>query len=217
MKKKLVSVLLSIFLLTGLTGCQNEEAGNSADTQRQEDAQTEPESGQIAQEENEDEDIGYCHKYFDTTKFDATKFSGIVYYVLDDQPYNVEDLLAESEDGCESLHSSYYRYSLEPDVSDDTLEYIKEMLGDPMCILEKYSDSEYGIIGDIGLIYDYGDYILVVALQDFTQWTSASAPDLVGIYAMYKSTWFSDNYSVSGVNHLWYDEHTVYGTELEQP
>lgn len=233
MKKKLIFILLCVFILTVFTGCggssdnDNDVSDNRSGSQSVE-AETESDTNDA-----EEEDIGYCHKYFDTTKFDASKFTGTI-YDKNGTSYNVEELLAASENGSITLYtnSSYFKYYLTSDLdkeaaalrysmvsfeNNDDLEFIRETLGEPNCILEKYYDTEYGKTGNIGLLYDYGDYLIEVQVTDYSLWTdySYTCPAVNSLFILNKSTWFSDSTLVGGINSTHFKDHTVYGTEIK--
>ena len=141
---------------------------------------------------NENTEMITASNYFDTSKFDSTKFSGILY---DDTSYSVSDLLTDEKynyDYNKSINifsNNLMRYSLTSDkqaersiwssnnkgTSDEYIYKLIEVIGHPSTYCESYSElpadsSPTGYQGNFFLIYNYGDYVLEFVGYDFRGW-----------------------------------------------
>lgn len=139
---------------------------------------------------NDKEEMITALNYFDTSKFDATKFSGMLY---DDTGYSVLDLLTDEKynynKSINIFSNNLMRYSLTSDkqaersiwssnnkgTSDEYIYKLIEVIGHPSTYCESYSklsadSSTKGYQGNFFLIYNYGDYVLQFVGYDFRGW-----------------------------------------------
>ena len=127
-------------------------------------------------------------EYFDVSKFDKSKFNGVVYNY--DGQYNITDLLAERSNNTGSYRSitvaldGGLRYAFANDYnnwrtmyrenyllrSDDFIKAILDTLGHPSTYCEDYYDGEYGKTGNFYLYYNYGDYVIFMHGADYRGW-----------------------------------------------
>lgn len=135
---------------------------------------------------------GYMSSYFDTSKADASKFSGVVYDKdgKEVKLSEIEDIdvthtyLCEYDGNQKNRH--YFHYYLTTDQigeedalvingrSDESdLEFIRKVLGEPTSIYEWYRTNENDEpYGTIYLLYDYGDHLIIFDFYEHTQFSS---------------------------------------------
>jgi hypothetical protein len=141
---------------------------------------------------NEKTEMITASNYFDTSKFDSTKFSGMLY---DDTGYSVSDLLTDEKynydynNSINIFSNNLMRYSLTSDkqtersiwssnnkgTSDEYIYKLIEVIGHPSTYCESYSElsadnSTKGYQGTFHLFYNYGDYVLQFLGHDFRGW-----------------------------------------------
>ena len=230
MKKKILILIIAIIIILAL-GVGIVAILKNKNTNKDTLAESENNVTNEASEEENLDDGRYMHDYFDTTKFDKNKFTGIVYDENGNE-LKVVDLLNElKSEGKSKFQIAGYDYftkdkSREKELtglnnnnthSDDDLEMIKEILGDPSGIYERYAyfqGDENENTGSIGLIYDYDDYVIDVLLQDFSHWKNDTytSPYIMCIYVKSKEQWF---YEIDN-NKTSYMDHKLYGEEVKR-
>jgi len=121
-------------------------------------------------------------EYFDTTKFDKTKYDGLLY--KDGNSYQVIDILNEelnigydnmlfytfSDNSLEEKASFKFGGDTGVANSDTYIQIILDELGHPSTYMESYNESGYGYTGSFELLYNYGDYMIVFLGADYRNW-----------------------------------------------
>lgn len=152
----------------------------------------------------------YVHEFFNTEKFDKTKFSGVM-YDFNLKEIKVLELLKKEENI--SIKNNISKYFFTKDIEKESkklntqnrtnpanldINYLINILGNPSTIYEKYSESEYNgvkkISGQASLLYNYYDYIIEILLWDYRKWPEKNITDLsyYGIN-IYTSEYFKNN------------------------
>lgn len=175
--KKVLILALSISLTFNLTGCnlKNNETENSNKNKNN----TVENNSDNTQKEINDK-ILTALEYFDTTKFDKSKFNGVL-YDRDNIFHSVTDLLRDDSDNNVLITSNnvmYYSFSNNYysensafySKSDEYIYEILDVLGHPSTYMENYTDGSYGYSGSFLLNYNYGDYSIFCQGHDFRNW-----------------------------------------------
>ena len=162
-------------------------------------------------EDKELKDLYYAHELFDTSKFDKNTFNGKI-YDRNLNEYDLKYLLKENylDIKLKNMDVYFFTKSIEEEREkirpittteyyDFDINYFKSILGNPSSIYEYYHERTMGEIteetGNVFLIYDYGDYFIVVSLHDFRHWKSKNIKtlSLYNICAAEKETFIKDN------------------------
>lgn len=231
MKKFNLSLLAVLLLLgTTLTACGSKEEESVKELDNIEEKEDKKDKEKANHGKN------CAHKYFDTSKFDASKFSGTLYDYREDTPHTVGEILASSEDPYFNIKNDYFIYTFttgedknteydaldEEDVkTDKDFQFIKNVLGDPTCIYEKYYETEEygGYRGENVLVYDYGTYVLLFEFWDLTLCDTFKdeTPRVYLIDITTKENWLATDV-LNVINRKFYVEHDykLYGKDITE-
>lgn len=178
----IIMMLSLIFVLTGCGKKQNDMTTNTVMNNNSNNISNENES----KTENNDattntDKIMYIHDYFDTTKFDSGKFTGVV-YDRNSNKHTIKELIGNEQNKTIRMFDSYngiYDYYFTKDINNEKesiyknkketntiIQFIKSVVGDPTCIYEKNEENKNDFdLRGTGLIYNYEDYILIIQLN----------------------------------------------------
>ena len=157
---------------------------------------------------NKDEMVTAAN-YFDTSKFDASKFKGKLYDEKGE--YLVSDLILSEKYSyhnyinIRSNSTTFYFFTndfrserslwtnLGKCMSDEYIKKLIEIVGHPSTYCERYyehseNNSTKGYSGEIALYYNYKDYVLEFIGHDFRGWQgyNFSSPSIDSAYIMKK-------------------------------
>lgn len=190
-------------------------------------------------EEKEQKKKGYIHDYFDTSKFDVSKYSGKIYAgdgvfksfnEIEEKFLDYTEIVVYDESIEDIEHTFYYyltdeiliekeAFARNTKEKDDDLEYIKETLGDPTCIYEWYQENDDNeTFGTIELVYDYTDYVLILTLDDYTLLDTNPIPTISfhSTSLVTKEKWLEKDTN-SKVSKKYMDEnYKLYGKEITE-
>ena len=181
--------------------------------------------------ENDEPKISTVSTYFDTSKFDKSKYSGYLYGYNGDS-YKVTDFINNIGynydynnqvnvivDRFGYAFSSDYESekkawnSSGPSSSDAYIHKIIDVLGQPSSYYEKYYEDVNGISGDFLLVYNYDDYLIVFSGLDMRYWNEYNYkyPQIVGCWIYKIEDFYSDRNFGTII-----EEYTCYGQQLKR-